>query len=74
MLQYANFQAAADKVIEEVKMLNQKVLTYCIDIISSNVLQQKKYLEDLENLPVPIDRPQYVEHPRNFTYDISNLL
>ena len=74
MLQYANFQAAADKVIEEVKMLNQKVLTYCIDIISSNVLQQKKYLEDIENLPVPIDRPQYVEHPRNFTYDISNLL
>lgn len=74
MLQYANFQAAADKVIEEVRMLNQKVLTYCIDIISSNVLQQKKYLEDIENLPVPIDRPQYVEHPRNFTYDISNLL
>uniref|UniRef100_A0A6C0F8Q3 Minor capsid protein P8 central region domain-containing protein n=1 Tax=viral metagenome TaxID=1070528 RepID=A0A6C0F8Q3_9ZZZZ len=74
MLQFANFQAAADKVIEEVKMLNQKVLTYCIDIVSSNVLQQKKYLEDIETLPVPIDRPQYVEHPKNLTYDISNLL
>ena len=74
MLQYANFQAAADKVIEEVKMLNQKVLTYCIDMISSNVLQQEKYLEDIETLPVPIDRPQYVEHPKNLTYDISNLL
>ena len=49
MLQYANFQAAADKVIEEVKMLNQKVLTYCIDMISTNVLQQEKYLEDIEN-------------------------
>lgn len=74
MLQYANFQAAADQVIEEVKRLNQKVLIFCVDMISSNVLQQLQYLEDIKTLPTPIDRPAYVEHPKNLTYDISNLL
>lgn len=74
MLQYANFQASADQVIEEVKRLNQKVLLFCVDMISSNVLQQLQYLEDIKTLPTPIDRPAYVEHPKNLTYDISNLL
>lgn len=74
MLQYANFQASADQVVEEVKRLNQKVLLFCIDMISSNVLQQLQYLEEIKTLPMPIDRPSYVEHPKNLTYDISNLL
>lgn len=74
MLQYANFQASADQVVEEVKRLNQKVLLFCIDMISSNVLQQMQYLEDIKTLPTPIDHPAYVEHPKNLTYDISNLL
>lgn len=74
MLQYANFQARAEEVVEEVKRLNQKVLLFCIDMISSNVLQQVQYLEDIKTLPTPIDRPAYVEHPKNLTYDISNLL
>jgi len=74
MLQYANFQSSADSVLEEVRRLNGKVLIYCIDSVSSNVSQQLKYLEELKTLPTPIDRPAYVEHPRNLTYDMSNLL
>ncbi len=74
MLQYANFQAGSEAVIAEVQRLNTKVLIYCIDIVSSNVLQHLKYLDELQTLPVPIDRPSYVEHPKNLTFDISNLL
>ena len=74
MLQDANFQAGSEAVIAEVQHLNTKVLIYCIDIVSTNVLQHLKYLDELQTLPVPIDRPAYVEHPKNLTYDISNLL
>ena len=74
MLQYANFQSTSEAIIEEIRRLNGKVLIYCIDNVSSNVAQQLKYLEELKTLPTPIDRPAYVEHPKNLTYDISNLL
>ena len=74
MLQYANFQSTADTVLEEIRRLNGKVLIYCIDSVSTNVAQQLKYLEELKTLPEPIPRPEYVEHPRNLTYDMSNLL
>jgi len=74
MLQYANFQSTSEAIIEEIRRLNGKVLIYCIDNVSSGVAQQLKYIEELKTLPTPIDRPAYVEHPKNLTYDISNLL
>ena len=74
MLQYANFQATSENIIDEIQRLNIKVILYCVNNISSNVSQQIGYIEKIKNLPVPMDRPSYVEHPRNFTYDISNLL
>ena len=74
MLQYANFQTSADSVIAEVRRLNTKILIYCIENVTSNVLQQVEYIKDIETLPVPIDRPAYVDKPNNYTYDISNLL
>jgi hypothetical protein len=74
MLQYANFQTSSDAIVEEIRRLNTKVLIYCIENVSSNVLQKVQYLKDIQNLPVPIDRPSYVDKPRNYTYDISNLL
>ena len=74
MYQYANFQSTSEAIVEEIRRLNGKVLIYCIDNVSSNVAQQLKYIEELKTLPTPIDRPAYVEHPKNLTYDISNLL
>jgi len=74
MLQYANFQTSSDAIVEEIRRLNTKILIYCIENVSSNVLQKVQYLKDIQNLPVPIDRPSYVDKPRNYTYDISNLL
>lgn len=73
MLQYANFQTAVSETIDEVKRLNAKVITYCIDNISSNVMQHVKYLEDINRLPMPMERPEYLNKD-NYTYDISNLI
>ena len=73
MLQYANFKNGTSEVVEEVKRLNAKVLTYCIDNVSSNVLQYIKYLDDINSLPIPIERPEYLNKD-NYTYDISNII
>ncbi len=74
MLQYANFQTGAAAVLEEVRRLNVKILLYCIENVTSNVLQQIQYIKDINTLPTPIERPAYVDKPNNYTYDISNLL
>ena len=73
MLQYANFQVSIENIIDEIKRLNNKVILYCVDNISSNVLQHIGYVKDLSKLPEPMDRPVVTER-NNFTYDISNLL
>lgn len=73
MLQYGNFSNNVNEVINNVKELNAKVITYCVDNVSSNVLQQLKYLEDISRIPMPMERPEYLNKD-NYTYNISNLL
>ena len=73
MLQYANFRIGIDNIVEEIKRLNEKVLEYSVENVSSNVKQHQGYIEDLSKLPVPMDHPSY-HNKRNFTYDISNTL
>ena len=73
MLQYANFRTEADKVIDEIKRLNAKVLAYCIDNVSSNVQQYMQYIEDISKLRMPMEHPQYLNKD-NYTYDMSNIL
>ena len=74
MLQFANFRTGIDNIGDEIKRLNQKVLVYCIQNISSNVKQHMGYVKDLSRLPEPMDRPVHNIGSRNYTYDISNLL
>ena len=73
MLQYANFQVEVENIVDEIRRLNGKVILYCVDNISSNVLQHMEYIKDLSKLPEPVERPILTER-NNFTYDISNLL
>ena len=68
------FATGAAAVLEEVRRLNVKILLYCIENVTSNVLQQIQYIKDINTLPTPIERPAYVDKPNNYTYDISNLL
>ena len=73
MLQYANFNISTTNLIEEIQSLNQRVIDYSSENISSNVKQYMGYLNDIEKLPIPMDHPSY-QNKNNFTYDISNLL
>ena len=58
--------------LREVKRLNNKVVTKCVDEIITELKQYKGYIDDLAKLPVPLDNPHYA-NKNNFTYDMSNL-
>ena len=73
MLQFANFRTGVDNIVDEVRRLNEKVVEYAVDNVSSNVKQHKGYVDKLSKLPVPMDMPVY-HNKANYTYDISNLL
>jgi len=73
LLQYANFRISTEDLIQEIRGLNQRVVDYCVQNVSSNVQQYVGYIKDLEKLPTPMDHPVY-HNKNNFTYDISNLL
>ena len=50
-----------------------RVITYCVDEVTSNVLQYSGYLNDLKKLPLPLDRPSFNDSgSRNRTFDLSN--
>lgn len=73
MLQFANFRSGIDDIVDEIKRLNEKVVEYAVENVSSNVKQHAGYIDKLSKLPVPLDRPIY-HNKNNYTYDISNLL
>ena len=73
LLQYGNFKVSPSSLLQEIQNLNKHVILYCVNEVSSNVLQYKGYMKDLERLPIPLDRPSFNESgSRNRTYDISN--
>jgi hypothetical protein len=69
-LQYGNF--VVSDPISEVKRLNQLIVSECVDNIITNYRQYDNYLEDLQNLPSPLDNPHYA-NKNNFTYSSDNL-
>ena len=74
MLQFANFRIKVDDIVDEIKRLNEMVVKYSVDNITSNVLQHDGYIKDLSKLAEPMDRPIVSNSSKNFTYDISNIL
>lgn len=71
LLQFANFRVSTENLYEEVKRLNEKVINYCVENVSSNVLQHQGYRKDLEKLPIPIDRPIDPYGDKGYTFDLS---
>jgi len=57
-LQYGKNQN--DKIIQQVKELNNMVLEYAVPNILSNISQFLHFKSDVSRLPIPIDRPTYV--------------
>ena len=73
LLQFGNFRTDVSDLAEEIRKLNAKVVSYCVEEVASNTRQHVMYLDELTRLPQPIDRPSYMGRD-SYTYDISNLL
>ena len=73
LLQYGNFRVESQRVVNEIKKLNEQVIKYCSENIASNLKQHMEYINDIGKLPVPLNKPAY-ENKQNYTYDISNIL
>jgi len=73
LLQFGNFRTGVTELVEEIRKLNAKVVSYCVEEIASNTRQHVMYLDELTKLPQPIERPSYIGRD-SYTYDISNLL
>lgn len=69
-LQHGNF--VVQDPIPEIKRLNKKIILQCVDKIITNYRQYIKYLDDIQNLPLPLDNPHYA-NKNNFTYNGDNL-
>ena len=60
-------------IVNEIQKLNEMVVDFCVDQVTTQVKQYHGYLNKLSSLPVPIDRPEYL-NKESKTYDMSNLL
>jgi len=69
-LQFGNF--IVSDPVSEVKRLNERIINRCVDKIVTNYRQYLQYLNDIQNLPVPMDNPHYANR-NNFTYNSDNL-
>jgi hypothetical protein len=72
LLQHANFKVAQKDVADEIRRLNKMVVDYSIKEVSSNVRQYDVYIQDIQTLPTPIARPEWLEHSsRNRSQDMT---
>lgn len=55
---------------QQIKTLNEKVLTYAVDNVSSNVLQQVHYIKQINSNPVPMDYPAHQSQRGYRTFDL----
>jgi len=70
---FLNFSDTSGDFLEQIQILNKKVIDFSISQIETQLKQYDGYLDKLQSLPIPIDRPQQVER-NNFTYNIDNLM
>lgn len=54
--------------------LNQKVVDYSVENVSSKIKQHEMYLNDVSKLPTPLERPKYDNNSGTKTYRFDNLM
>lgn len=65
-----NSRHLGGNMTEEVQKLNEKVLEYCVRIVSSNALQREQYEVDAGTLPIPIAHPVGTIGKNRFTFSL----
>jgi hypothetical protein len=72
-LQYSQ-NISTNDVIAEVKYLNKLVIDYCLEKITSELVAYKRYKNDIDFLPIPMDNPTDTSDWRQYTYDFTELI
>jgi hypothetical protein len=58
--------------LDGIKKLNKLVVDYAVKEVSSNVQQYDMYIQDIQSLPTPMDRPDFSgDTSRNRSQDMS---
>ena len=73
-LQYSkNIQS--NDVLAEIKYLNKLVINYSVEKITTELVAYNRYLQDINNLPVPMGNPEdTTKNWRQYTYDMTNII
>lgn len=71
-LQYARYRPDQD-LVEQVKNLNYYVLDFSVKRIISSIHMKQKYLQDIEKLPVPLDRAQIMSTKGTKTLELKEF-
>ena len=73
-LQYGGLTySTKNEFFKIIRSLNDRVITYSVKNIVSNLKQYDMYVKDISSLPIPMQLPSY-DSNKSKTYDISNLL
>ena len=72
-LQYSkNIQS--NDVLAEIKYLNKLVINYSVEKITTELVAYNRYLQDINNLPIPMGNPEANNEWRQYTYDMTNII
>ena len=58
------------QITEQIRSLNEKVLAYAVDVVSSNALQQRQYEVDAGTIPIPMSHPVGTTGRNRFTFSL----
>ena len=72
-LQNANSVLTSDKMLTNLKTLNEKVVSYSVKNVSDQIDQYDGYLEKISSAPVPMEHPRQA-NTDSYTYDMSNIM
>jgi hypothetical protein len=56
---------------EQIQELNEKVLEYSVNNVSSNALQQQQYIQDASTMPVPMAHPISTNVTKYHTFSLN---
>jgi hypothetical protein len=66
-----NSRNLPDNFTEQVKELNEQVLEYCVNNVSTNALQYQQYVQDASTMPVPMNHPISTNKTKYHTFSLN---
>ena len=64
---------ASNKMLENLQILNEKVVEYSVTNVGDQLDQYRGYLKKISSAPVPMEHPRSA-NTDSYTYDMSNII